>query len=304
MKKILIAILTLIASSVVVAQTQTDRMYDITSSGLMYKFEKSNPAAQGVNRGDVLVGEMVLSFEGDTLMSNMGDPQRIIQVGERSFAGDLSDGLLMMHKGDKAVFGVSADEMAKYLDESQMPKKYKKGSGMRFFYAVTIEDILTPQDIAVEQEVYLAEMSQRKAEEPSLIERYINEHPANWVQTKEGVYVNVKKEGGGKAVKKGKMVKADFECRTLEGQLFDTSKKEVAQKEGGLVEGREYGALNYKVGELAMIEGWEKGIEGQKKGSELTLVVPSNMAYGAQGMGTKLMPYTPIVIDITILEVK
>ena len=51
----------------------------------MYRFEKSNPAAQSVHRGDVLVGEMTLTFEGDTIMSNAGNPQRLIQVGERAF---------------------------------------------------------------------------------------------------------------------------------------------------------------------------------------------------------------------------
>lgn len=270
----------------------------------MYKFEKSNPAAQSVYRGDVLVGEMTLVFEGDTIMSNAGNPQRIIQVGERSFIGDLSDGLTMMHKGDVATFGIVADELAKFLDEKQMPSNFKKGAGMRFFYTVKIDDIMTPADIAAEQELYIAEMNQRKAVEPALIERYINEHPASWVQTKDGIYIYVKKAGNGKAIKKGRTVKADFTGRTLDGILFDTSNGDEARKGGMATEGREFGPLTYKVGELALIEGWNKGVEGQKAGTELTLVIPSNMAYGSQEAAGILQPYTPIVIDITILEVK
>ena len=301
MKKSSTIALLLLLAATLCAQ---ERPFNITDGGLMYRFEKSNPAAQSVYRGDVLVGEMTLVFEGDTLMSNAGDPQRIIQVGERSFAGDLSDALVMMHKGDVATFGIMADELAKFLDEKQMPARYRKGAGMRFMYTVQVDDIMTPSDLAAEQELYLAEMNQRKAEEPALVERYLNEHPAQWQQTKEGVYVNVKKAGSGKAVKKGRTVKADFVGRTLDGRLFDTSIESEAAKGGIDDEGRQFGPLTYKVGELALIEGWSKGIEGQKAGAELTLLIPSAMAYGSQGIDGRLMPYTPVVIDVKILEVK
>lgn len=270
----------------------------------MYRFEKSNPAAQSVHRGDVLVGEMTLTFEGDTIISNVGNPQRIIQVGERAFLGDLSDALVMMHKGDVAVFGILADELAKFLDDKQMPKSYVKGKGMRFFYTVKVDDVMTPADLASEQELYLAEMAQRKAEEPSVIERYINEHPAKWQRTDDGIYVVVRKAGNGRAVKKGRKVKADFVCRTLDGTLFDTSIDTMASDGGIATDGRVFEPLSYKVGELALIEGWNKGLEGKKAGSELTLVIPSSMAYGSQVGAGILPPYTPIVIDIMLLEVK
>lgn len=304
MKKFFLVIMGFVFCGATFAQGQQERPFNITDGGLMYRFEKSNPAAQSVYRGDVLVGEMTLVFEGDTLMSNAGDPQRIIQVGERTFAGDLTDALVMMHKGDVATFGIVADELAKFLDEKQMPAKYKKGTGMRFFYTVKVDDVLTPNDLAAEQELYIAEMNQRKAEEPALIERYINEHPAKWTHTDDGIYIAVRKAGNGKAVKKGRKVKADFVCRTLDGTLFDTSIDTIAADGEIATEGRVFEPLSYKVGELTLIEGWGKGIEGQKAGSELTLVIPSNMAYGSQGLARILQPYTPIVIDIMLLEVR
>ena len=114
----------------------------------------------------------------------------------------------------------------------------------------------------------------------------------------------MRKEGSGKAVKKGRMVKADFVCRTLDGILFDTSIDTIASEEGLSSKKQVFEPLSYKVGELALIEGWTKGVEGQKAGSELTLVVPAKMAYGAQEGAGILQPYTPIVIDIKLLEVK
>lgn len=286
------------------ATAQMSSQFQITSNGMMYKFDKSNPAAQSVHRGDVLVGELTLRFDGDTVYTNIGNPQRIIQVGDFSFPGDLTEGLLMMHKGDVACFGVSADDVAKYLKEEQMPTTYQKGQGMRFFYDIAITDILTPSDLAMEQELYISEMNQRKAEEPATIEKYLNKHNITATPNKDGVYVITNKQGKGKAIAKGKIVKANFVCRTLEGKLFDTSIESLAKDAGLAVGGRIFSPLTYTVGDLALIAGWDSGVEGLKKGSEVTLIIPSNMAYGAQGAGKAIPPYTPIVIDISILDVK
>ena len=303
MKRIL-AVIALVAGMALTASAQEKRLFDITENGLMYRFEKSNPAAQKVQRGDIVVGEMTLVFEGDTLMSNSGKPQRLTQVGNYTFGGDLTEGLLLMHRGDVAVFGVSADEMAKYVTPEQMPSSYVAGNGMRLFYTLKIDDILTPNDLALEQEQYLAEVRQRKAAEPHLIEMYLNNHSGPWVELKGGVMALVTEQGKGKAVKKGKTVTVDYVCRTIDGFLFDTSKKSVAEAEKSVVAGKGYSPLTYKVGDLALIEGWMVGLDGRKEGSKLTLLIPSSMAYGEQGAQPIVQAYTPLVLEIEVLSVK
>ena len=53
-----------------------------------------------------------------------------------------------------------------------------------------------------------------------------------------------------------------------------------------------------------MIKGWEEGVMGQPAGSEITLIIPSELAYGARGAGMDIMPYSPLTFDLTIVSVE
>lgn len=109
--------------------------FKTTDSGLMYKFEKQNKSAQQVQDGDVLVGEMTITFDTTQTFSNVGHADRILQA-QKTFDGDLYEGLLMMHVGDKATFAISADTLAKYLQANQMPPYFEPGKGMKIYQGV------------------------------------------------------------------------------------------------------------------------------------------------------------------------
>ena len=71
-----------------------------------------------------------------------------------------------------------------------------------------------------------------------------------------------------------------------------------------LDKGRKYEPMSYTVGAQPMIKGWEEGIMGQTVGSDITLVMPSELAYGGRGAGKDIMPYSPLVFNITIESVE
>ena len=101
-----------------------------SENGLLYRFETQNTEGAQPQPGDVLVGELILTMDGDTLFTNAGNPDRIFQVAEAPmFKGDIVEGLQMMHVGDRAAFKIPADSIANFVMESQMPAQYKKGSG-------------------------------------------------------------------------------------------------------------------------------------------------------------------------------
>ena len=60
--------------------------FKTTDSGLMYKFEKQNKSAQQVQDGDVLVGEMTITFDTTQTFSNVGHADRILQARRPSTA--------------------------------------------------------------------------------------------------------------------------------------------------------------------------------------------------------------------------
>ena len=263
--------------------------FKTTDHGLYYKFEKQDKSAQQVQDGDVIVGEMVVRFDSLETFSNVGHPDRILQA-KRTFDGDLYEGLLMMHIGDKAIFAIEADTLAKYLQPNQMPPTYVQGNGMKVFYEITLHDIVTKEEIEEEQNNFMTEMQERQQNEPAEIEKYVKDNNITVKPTANGLYVVVKKKGNGAKVAAGKQVAINYTGRLLDGTVFDSS------------EGKE--PLTYTVGQMSLIPGWEDGVKGQPEGSQLQLVIPSALAYGSRGNGRVIPPYSPLVFDLEIVSVK
>lgn len=275
-----------------------------TQSGLHYKFEQQNKDSLQVQNGDVLVCEVVMTMDTVEMFNNTGNPQRMFKVAEPMFQGDLPEGLLMMHKGDVATFAIEADSLAKFFGPQQMPPFFKEGQGMKLFYKVTLNDIVSAEEIAQEQANYVAAMDARKDEEPAAIAQFIADNNITAKPDADGLYVIVKKQGNGPKVAPGKEVKINYTGRLLDGRVFDTSKEDVAKEAGLYNPNRSYEPLAYKVGQMGLIKGWENGVMGKAQGTVLQLVIPSALGYGAQGANDLILPYTPLTFDIEILEVK
>ncbi|MGE7990736.1 FKBP-type peptidyl-prolyl cis-trans isomerase [Pseudomonas sp. NPDC089554] len=53
----------------------------------------------------------------------------------------------------------------------------------------------------------------------------------------------------------------------------------------------------------SVIEGWQVALPRMKAGAKWRVVVPSAQAYGAEGAGDLIAPYTPLVFEIELLAV-
>lgn len=270
-------------------------------SGLMYKFIEQNEDAQIVEMDDLLEGEMAIVFEGDTLFSNFGHPDIITRVEDDWFQGGHNEAFLMMHEGDHAVFGISADSVAKFLEATQMPQGYKPNQNMRIYYDIHLTHILTKEDIAKREAEYMAEMNKKQEAEAELIKQYVADNKISVKPTESGMYVIVKKPGVGKKAENGSTVSVFYAGRLLNGKLFDTNIESVAKEAGR--QGGHFQPFAFTLGQRSVIRGWEEGIAGLRKGAKATLIIPSNMAYGASGAGSDIPPYSPLVFDVEVVSV-
>ncbi len=63
--------------------------------------------------------------------------------------------------------------------------------------------------------------------------------------------------------------------------------------------------FEFPLGGKQVIAGWELGVEGMKVGGQRLLVIPPELAYGARGAGSGLIPpNAKLVFDIELLAVK
>lgn len=263
--------------------------YKQTENGLYYRFEQQDKNAQQVQEGDVLVGEMTIRLDTTVLRTNAGRTERLMPAIP-TYDGVLHEGIMMMHLGDKATFAIEADSMAKFMQPNQMPPMYEKGKGMKFYYEINLQDIVTKDEFAAEQANYEAEMEKARTAEPELIANYVKENNIKVQPNANGLYVIVKKQGKGTKVAVGRQVAIHYTGRLIDGTVFDSSV------------GNE--PLSYVVGQMGLIRGWEEGVMGQPEGTQLQLIIPSAMGYGPQGAGQMIPPYSTLIFDLDIVSVK
>ena len=263
--------------------------YKQTENGLYYRFEQQDKNAQQVQEGDVLVGEMTIRLDTTVLRTNVGRTERLMPAIP-TYDGVLHEGIMMMHLGDKATFAIEADSMAKFMQPNQMPPMYEQGKGMKFYYEINLQDIVTKDEFAEEQANYQQEMEKVRVAEPELIAAYVQEHGIKAQPNANGLYVIVKKQGKGTKVAVGRQVAIHYTGRLIDGTVFDSSV------------GNE--PLSYVVGQMGLIRGWEEGVMGQPEGTQLQLIIPSAMGYGPQGAGQMIPPYSTLIFDLDIVSVK
>ncbi|MFD9409551.1 FKBP-type peptidyl-prolyl cis-trans isomerase [Streptomyces sp. NPDC059989] len=97
-------------------------------------------------------------------------------------------------------------------------------------------------------------------------------------------------EGTGPALKKGDIAQVNYLGQVWDGKApFDQS----------FGKGKPF---DVTIGAGAVIKGWDQGLEGQKVGSRVELVIPPALGYGEQGSGDKIKPNATLVFVVDIVK--
>ena len=61
--------------------------------------------------------------------------------------------------------------------------------------------------------------------------------------------------------------------------------------------------FNFVLGVGQVIQGWDEGFDGMKIGGARTIMIPSEMGYGARGAGNAIPPNADLIFEVELLEI-
>lgn len=121
-------------------------------------------------------------------------------------------------------------------------------------------------------------------------ERFLaeNKKKANVKETASGLQYIVEKEGSGAKPAAEDEVTVHYTGKLLDGTVFDSS---VNRGEPATF------PLN------RVIPGWTEGVQLMSEGAKYTFFIPSDLAYGPQGIPNAIPPHSTLIFDVELIKV-
>ncbi len=263
------------------------------------------------NTGDKIKVDDVVSFDfiqktdkDSVLMSSFGTGKKAaVQVVDPKGVTDVVEANLMeifplLTLNDSVLIKLPTDSIFKG-HEDQRPAFFPKGSNLNFVIKVQLVQSLN--DAIAERN---AELDKIKAAETADAAKYITDHKLVLATTASGLKYVITKTSVKPKPLKGDTLLVNYTGRTLDDKVFDSSIQSVAQAANLNQPGRNYEPIQFVVGTGGVIPGWDEGLLLLHEGGKATLVIPSTLAYGAQGAGDDIKPYSTLVFDVELVKIK
>ena len=108
-----------------------------------------------------------------------------------------------------------------------------------------------------------------------------------------GVYYIVDTVGSGPYPVPGDTCIVKYQGYTFDGYLFDASSRHSSD-----------GNYEFVLGNPPLIDGWDDGMRVINEGSTTHLIIPSSLAYGANGAYPAIGPYQTLIFKIEMVDIK
>ncbi len=159
----------------------------------------------------------------------------------------------------------------------------------KIIYFIGLLWYLLPANIAIAQGRQVKSM-----DEVGKLTEYFAQNHVEPVKTESGMYILVTKKGTGELVKQGQQVTMNYTGKTLDDKVFDSN----TDPKFGHVE-----PFTFIAGAGQVIQGWDIGVQLLNVGSKATFYIPSRLAYGAEGAGKAIKPFSVLIFDVEVTDV-
>ncbi len=268
----------------VVALSCVNNDFHVNEKGLEYKFIEKHDGSALPKVGDVVAIQMRFTDKNNKTLEESA-PFRI-QLNKPSHeGGSIEDALIMMHKGDSAVFKINALNYYTKTKRVDPPRDFEPDEKLTFY--IRLIDI-TPYDDFVKERNAARVSDQRQ--EDMLLKDYLERANITIEPTMSGLYLIELRKGNGPAPKPGKKVTVNYMGYFIDGRIFDSS-----------YDRKEPFEFVYGIGQV--IQGWDEALGKMKVGGKYKVIIPSYLAYGSVQRGP-IPPYSTLIFEMELLDVE
>lgn len=164
-----------------------------------------------------------------------------------------------------------------------------------------LEDVLTDKQPALPLEVLhdaLRQVHEKAMQEKELAGQQVAQAGVDFLKnnlvkdgvksTESGLQYTVLKQGDGAIPTANDRVSVHYTGRLIDGTVFDSSEQRGQPAE-------------FPVN--GVIRGWVEALQLMPVGSKWQLYIPHELAYGSQGAGAAIAPYSTLVFDVELLKI-
>lgn len=208
-------------------------------------------------------------FDASTKHGN--EPLNFV-LGQKQLIPGFEEGVSLMHKGDKATL----------LLPSALAYG-PSGSGSAI-----------PANAVIRFDVELVDINFASiaTTDDTVIQKYLKANNITAAQKQPSglYYVPTLANPAGTPAASGKTAVVQYKGYLMDGTLFDSSQPTTP--------------LSFVVGSGKVIPGFDQGIALMRKGEKATLLLPSSLAYGANGAGNTIDPYSVLRFEVELVDVQ
>jgi len=262
--------------------------YDVTGGGLEFRIERRNETGTRVKEGDYLVMDVKYFTPADSLLFSSTElPGKFRMKSKKPTYGNgrsIDDALLTMNEGDSTSFLLDAASFYQNTRHDSCPKSL---IGKKLRFEIALREIQSEEEVATSKR----ELAQkREKEELDLLDAFMQNNYPGAKPDSSGMYTIVVGKSDGKKPRVGQKVSVNYVARLIDGKTLDNTYK---RKE----------LFSFTLGAREVIEGLERGLLTQPKGSRVIYIIPSKLAYGPEG-NKSVPPCSTIIFEVELVKIE
>lgn len=254
--------------------------------GFQYMFIDRAQAGLSPRIGDIATMRIAVKAPNDSVIKKTNFFR--VQVKKSAYKGGINQAIRFMREGDSIAFLIDALKYYRHdAKEKNVPDIIQKGDLLRFDIRLT--DVQSMEEFQRERKINKISGEKREA---LALKKFLRSIAISDSVTMDSIYVKKEKTTDGKQPEPGDKVSIHYLGYFVDGDPFDNSYER----------GKPF---QFRIGSKQVIEGLEKGVQKMHVGEKATIVIPSPLAYGSEGMPkANIAPFTTLIFDVELLKVE